>query len=203
MSESEKPIVTNQCEDEKLLISRAREGDDGAFEQIVTKHQWRIITLAHRLLGDRDEATDAGQEVFLKLYRNLAQIDPEQNLSGWLYKVTVNTCRDLARSRRRRAHLSLDAALESQTISEPIGTEDTESHALLHQQQVMIGRALATLTERERVAIVLRDLEGLSSDEVAAILGSSATTVRSQISSGRKKLRTFREQWLKRRVVKP
>lgn len=179
------------------LIIRAKAGDTTAFDQIIIGHQRRIISLAWRMLGNREDARDAAQETFLRVYRYLDRFDPAQDFSGWLYRIAVNVCRDLARKRRSN-HFSLEAEVASGVIAEPVSPHNTESAALLAQEQAILMRALATLPEKERAAIVLRDLEGLPTEEVAKILGSSPTTVRSQISAARVKIKAFRDRFLKR-----
>lgn len=182
------------------LISRARTGDLSAFDQIIVAHQQRVIGIAWRMLGNQDDAQDAAQETFLRVYKHLKSFDTKQDFSGWLYRITVNVCHDLARKRGRGNPVSLDAEREAGNFAEPVSPHNTESSAMHAQERAIIARALATLSEKERAAIVLRDLEGLATDEVARILGSTPTTVRSQISSARAKIKLFRERWLKRRV---
>ena len=173
------------------LITRARTGDAAAFDELTELHQRRVLSLAWRLLGNREDARDAAQETFLRLYKHLGKFDPARDFAGWLYRIVVNVCRD-AQRKRRTDHCSLEAELAAGTLPEPASGHDTEGAALLAEEQFLLACALATLTEKERAALVLRDLEGLPSDEVAEILGSSPATVRSQISSARAKLRAFR-----------
>ncbi len=179
------------------LIIRAKAGDTTAFDQIIIGHQRKIISLAWRMLGNQEDARDAAQETFLRVYKSFSKYDPAQDFNGWLYRIAVNVCRDLARKRRSN-HFSLEAEVESGGIAEPMSPHNTESAALLAQEHAILRRALATLPEKERAAIVLRDLEGLDTEEVAKILGSSPTTVRSQISAARVKIKAFRESFLKR-----
>lgn len=179
------------------LILRAQSGDHAAFDQIIVSHQRRVIALAWRMLGNPEDARDAAQETFLRVYKHLNRFDPAQDFSGWLYRIAVNVCRDLARKRRGN-QASLEAEIEAGKIAEPISPHNTEAAALIAQEHAILRRALATLSEKERAAIVLRDLEGLPTEEVARILGSSPTTVRSQISSARVKIKAFRERLLKR-----
>ena len=178
------------------LIARARAGDRAAFDQLMMQHQQRVVALAWRLLGTQDDARDAAQEAFLRVYKHLHKYDPAQDFNGWLYRIVVNVCRDLHRQRGRHG-VSFEASLEAGTVSEPISGEDTEASARLAQQRALVQRALACLSEKERQALVLRELEELPTEEVARILGSSPVTVRSQISAARAKVRAFRERWLK------
>lgn len=194
--------AAGEIADEKLLtnglILRAQQGDLQAFDQIMIRQQRRVMTLAWRMLGNKEDARDAAQEVFIRVYQNLSKVDPDRDFSGWIYRITINVCRDLAKTRSRNSQLSLEEGIETGSLAEPMSADNTENMAIYNQEQMIIVRALATLTEKERAAIVLRDLEGLPGDEVARILGSSPTTVRSQISSARSKIRLFRERWLKK-----
>lgn len=179
------------------LVERAKMGDAAAFDQIMIRYQRRVVSTAWRLLGSEEDARDAAQEVFLRTYKYMKSFKPGQDFAGWLYRIVVNVCRDTAKRRgRRREFVSLEAAQADQLAS----PEDLESAAMQAQQKALIARALGTLSTKEREAIVLRDVEGFSTEEVARILGSSATTVRSQICSGRAKIKQYRDRVLNRKL---
>lgn len=180
-----------------LWISRALKGDLAAFDQIMIAHQQRVIGVAWRILGNAEDAHDAAQETFLRVYKYLHKFDPAQDFAGWIYRIVVNVCHDLARKRGRGNPVSLDAEIEAGRFAEP-SPHNTERSAMHAQEGRIIARALASLPEKERAAIVLRDLEGLPTEEVARILGSTPTTVRSQISMARTKIKQFRDRWLNR-----
>lgn len=180
-----------------LLISRARKGDLTAFDQIILAHQRRVMGIAWRMLGDKEDARDAAQETFLRVYKHLNKFDETQDFAAWLYRIAVNVCRDLGRKRGRGNPTSLEAEREAGTLKEPASSHNTEHSAMHAQERALVVRALATLSEKERAALVLRDLEGLPTEEVARILGSTPTTVRSQISTARVKIKQFRERWMK------
>jgi RNA polymerase sigma-70 factor, ECF subfamily len=175
------------------IVRRAQAGERAAFDQLMELHQQRVVTLAWRLLGKREDARDAAQEVFLRVLRHLHQYDTRYEFNGWLYRIAVNVCRDLQRQRGRHEGLSLD----DESVAQLVSNDDSEAEALAAQERMMLQRALATLSEKERAAIVLRDLESLPTEEVARLLGSSPTTVRSQISAARTKLKAFRARQLK------
>ena len=180
-----------------LLILRARTGDLAAFDQVMVAHQQKVMGLAWRMLGNQEDARDAAQETFLRVYKHLNKFDPSQDFAGWLYRIAVNVCRDAARKRGRGNLTSFEAEREAGTLAEPVSPHNTEHSAMHEQERDIVLRALATLTEKERAAIVLRDLEGLPTEEVARILGSTPTTVRSQISTARVKIKQFRDHWMK------
>jgi RNA polymerase sigma-70 factor (ECF subfamily) len=176
----------------RRAVERAQTGDAAAFTEIVAWYQRRIVSTAWRILGDETEALDAAQDVFLRLHRYLRSFDPTQDFGAWLYRMVVNACHDARR--RRPRHLSLDDERARGTVEDLRSGDDVEATAGALQDERVLAAALQTLSEKERAALVLRDLEGLSTQEVADALGSTPTTVRSQISIARGKLRAFRER---------
>jgi len=166
------------------LLERAVAGDLTAFEEIVRMHEKQVLNTAWRLLGRLEDAQDTAQEVFLRLFSNLKKLDDVSQVRPWLYRVTVNLCHD----HRRRGR---NFAGEGLTGVEAAPGLDPEIAWLAEERRVLLEQGLATLPEKERAAVVLRDVEGLDTREVAEILGSSETTVRSQICVARAKLRKF------------
>ena len=183
-----------------LLIERAVSGDTVAFEQIMIHSQQKVMALSWRMLGNEADARDASQEVFLKVYKYLGRFKQDQDFFAWVYQITVNVCRDIA---KQRQHLNGKfASLETATTAELAAEQEGADEALIAaQQRELIAGAMATLPTKERAAILLRDIEGLSTDEVARILKSSSTTVRSQISSARRKIKFHCQRYLRRKVI--
>jgi RNA polymerase sigma-70 factor (ECF subfamily) len=171
-------------------LAAAKAGDAAAFERILVGHEAMVLRIAYRLLGTREDAQDAAQEVFLKLYRSLKRIDENRALAPWLHKVTVNECRDLRRRRR-------ESALED--APEPAAFEDTAERLLRDERRAAVARSLRALSPKERAAVVLRDIEGLPAGEAAKALGISQATLRSHLSAARLKMRRFAEGLLRRR----
>jgi RNA polymerase sigma-70 factor, ECF subfamily len=167
------------------LVQLTLGGDSAAFEQIVLRHENRVMALAARLLGAREEARDVAQEVFLRAFKYLHRLDVQKPVEPWLMRITVNVCRDAARLRQRRLATFVDVD-EPERVDE---SPDPYAGLARKQEQRILQRALERLPEKERLAIVLRDVEELSTAEVASILQSSETTVRSQVSRGRLKLK--------------
>ena len=176
----------------RQLVRNAKAGDAASFERIVTLHECLVLRVAQRILLNGEDAKDAAQEVFIRLHRTLSRFDEEKDLGPWLYRLTVNVCRDLLR--RGKRDVSLDIVSHS---ADALLTP--EQSAVAAQQYQMVLDALRKLSPREREAIVLRDLEGRSTGEVAGILGSSETTVRSQLSTGRMKMKNYVAAQLERR----
>ena len=203
------PIASRAEESEHfaLLVGRARAGDATAFEQIMSETERKVVAVAWRMLGNREDARDAAQEVFLRVYKYLDRYRPEQDFNGWLYRITINVCRDAARKRgsgfagaqftpRPGGGGGGDAArAEPESASTDLNAEEQAIHA---QQRKLLLSALQTLPEKERAALILRDLEGLTTQEVARVLHSRPVTVRSQICSARAKLKLHCERLLRR-----
>jgi RNA polymerase sigma-70 factor (ECF subfamily) len=161
------------------IFPRERAGGR-VFEELVTAHERMVLRTAYRLLGRLEDAQDAAQEVFLRLFRNLGRMEGDPK--AWLYRVTVNVCND--HHRRRMPVAELD---EHRADPAP----DPERALTLDERKRLLVDGLATLAERERACVVLRDIEGLSTAETAAILGVEEGTVRSHISTARVKLARY------------
>jgi RNA polymerase sigma-70 factor (ECF subfamily) len=174
-------------------VRRARAGDGEAFALLVGRYERMVLRTAFRLLGRMDQAQDAAQETFLRMHRYLARFDESRELGPWLYRVVVNACRDAARRRARAPLFSLDEVTEAEQVDERGGPEEIENVVSLAEQRRLVQAALETLPDKERAAVVLRDIEGLPTSDVARILGSSEGTVRSQVSTARLKIKRFVE----------
>ena len=172
---------------------RSHERDEVSFEQLVRQYERLVLTTALRIAGNMDDAQDISQEVFLRLYRNLDKVRRIENLTGWLYRVTVNACFDLRRRKPAVAPVEL-----ADDIASP--DQDPQQSATDAERRRALEMSLRLLSEKERAALVLRDLEGLSTDEVATVLGSSPATVRSQISKARIKVKGYLEGYFRRRT---
>ena len=183
-----------------LLIERAAAGDTVAFERIMIHSQQRVMAVTWRMLGNEADARDASQEVFLRVYRYLKRFRQDQDFFAWLYGITVNVCRDFLRKRQDHSNRFVPLGEGADGIAFEIAAEhaDAESIVVQAQQRELIAKAIALLPFKERASIVLRDMEGCSTEEVAQIMKSSATTVRSQISSARKKIRIYCQQRLRK-----
>ncbi|MCL4797602.1 MAG: sigma-70 family RNA polymerase sigma factor [Bryobacteraceae bacterium] len=150
------------------------------FETLLRTHERRVLRVAWRMLGTLEDAQDAAQEVFLKLHRHHRRVD-RVTLEAWLYRTTVNCCYDALRKRRPEDRLAVEPAAPPET--------DLERD----ERRRLVSEGLKTLPERERAAVVLREIEGLSTAEVAAALGTSEVTVRSQVSMGKARLKKWLE----------
>ena len=151
-----------------------------SFEDVFRLRESEILRVAYRILADWGEAEDVAQETFIRLHKRGIDFPNEIALRSWLYRVAVNLCLDRKRVQKRFSEVP-------ETI--PASGGSMEAAVIREQQKHAVMAALATLPPRERAAVVLREIEGLSTAEAAAILGSSEVTVRSQVAKAISKLR--------------
>ena len=177
---------------EASLVQRCANGDEAACADLVAEHQRMVVQLAINLLGDRDEALDLSQEVFLRVFRTIRGFRGQSSLRTWIYRIAVNQARNRHRfwNRRHRAdQVSLDehVAAHGEFLS---GGESTPEQVLA--QKELAGRlqhALDSLPFDQRTAIVLREIDGLSYEEIAYSLGIAIGTVKSRLTRARQALR--------------
>jgi RNA polymerase sigma-70 factor (ECF subfamily) len=151
------------------------------FESLMRRFERKVLGTAMRMLGNLEDAQDAAQEVFLRLYKYQRSFDASREPAPWIYRTTMNVCLDL---RRKRRELPLEDAGDVAGPAADVGDRlDAEA------RRAALQRALLRLPEKMRAAVVLRDVQGLPTKEVAEILGSSEVTVRTQVSQARLRLR--------------
>lgn len=194
-------VLTQLPTSPSVLIERAVAGDTVAFEEIMKHCEQRVMQMTWRMLGNEADARDATQEVFLRVYKYLGRFKQDQPFFAWVYQITINVCRDISRKRQKYStqfpSIEVDVNEAASVITDH--QANAEETLIRAQERQLIRKAIATLPEKERAAILLRDLEGLRTDEVARIMRSTSTTVRSQISSARKKIKVYCERYLRNR----
>jgi RNA polymerase sigma-70 factor (ECF subfamily) len=178
------------------LVARLKTGERAAFEELIESYQTLVYGLAYRLLNDAEEARDVTQETFLKAYRHVGAFRGECGLKTWLYRLVVNQAsnhRRWWRRRRRQETVSLDEPQgdASAPLGDrlPSGVRSPEQVALGRERQRLLLAALDQLKQDYRVAVVLRDIEELSYEEIAATLDVPVGTVKSRIARGREELK--------------
>jgi len=182
------PVLMDEPEMLLAHIRAAREGDSRAFEEIMLATERRVASIAWHILGDAEEVKEALQETFLRVFRHLGRYDEQRDFFGWMYRITVNVCRDLQGRRRRwRFFAPIE---EASAVAAPLSAD---SDVLRKDDVAQLMRAIDALPPKERLAIILRDIEEIPTEAVAEILGSSAATVRVQISNARAKIRKWIE----------
>src|SRR6266853_5966886 len=171
------------------LMARVAEEDERAFAELVRRFQGRVTNLVSRVLNDRECADDLAQEVFVRVFVHRRNYRRGSKFSTWLFTIAANLAKNEIRRRvRRRNWFSLDALQEVLGDSAPQladSTEGRETRMEREQLQGAVGRAIATVPEKYRLALVLRDIEGLAYEEIATVLGIPGGTVRSRINRAR------------------
>jgi len=180
--------------DDLRLVESLRTGAAQAYEELLRRFQQPAYALALRLLGDPSEASDVVQEVFLKVFRNVGSFRGQSSLKTWIYRITVNEAHNARRwfFRHRRREVELDSdpqEARSWKDTIPDGCVSPYDAAFEREQHVMLEAALDKLTPIFREAVVLRDITGMSYEEIAEVLGVSLGTVKSRILRGREALR--------------
>ena len=177
---------------EAALVQRCAEGDESACTELVAEHQRMVAQLAMNLLGSREEALDLSQEVFLRVFRTIHRFRGQSSLRTWIYRIAVNQARNRHRFWRRRHRadqVSLDQHIA--THGELVAEREPTPDRIFAQKQLALRlqQALDTLPFDQRTAIVLREIDGLSYEEIAFSLGVAIGTVKSRLTRARQMLR--------------
>lgn len=188
-------VNANKANDLRL-INKFKAGDASAFEEIILKYQDRIYNVCRYMLGNAQDAEDAAQDTFIKAYQNLNKFRPEASLYTWLYRIAVNTCLDY-KKRPFFASLFRKSEEGDEFVSEP-SSHWPSPEKLYESKQIGLAlhNSIRKLPSRLRKAIVLKEIEGLSYEEIADILEVSIGTVKSRISRAREELKGLMKNYI-------
>lgn len=178
----------NNAELDKELVLRVQQGDKSAYDLLVIKYQHRIIQLVNRYVKDPSEAQDVAQEAFIKAYRALGNFRGDSAFYTWLYRIAINTAKNYLVSRSRRySDYQIDIQDAEQVENAPqLKAMETPEHLLLNDEIVtVIKAAIEKLPEEMKIAIMLREFEGMSYEEIAQTMECPVGTVRSRIFRAR------------------
>jgi RNA polymerase sigma-70 factor, ECF subfamily len=164
-------VMTDTGDGALPIVRAAKEGDTAAFDEIMRTTERRVAQVAWAILGDIEDVKDAMQETYLRAFRHFRRYDESRNLTAWLVSIAVNVCRDTLKRRR------------------PVLEVVDSAHQPRIDERLMLRRAIDSLPEGERTAIILHDVEGFTAEEAASAIGNTAATVRVQLSRARAKLR--------------
>lgn len=181
-SQSDQEAMDQEPSSEDLMVKTAR-GDESAFEALVNRHQTSILNLIYRFIGDRTQAKDLAQEVFLRVWRTAASYKPRAKFTTWVYRITKNLCLNELKSARRRRWLRFFQLGEEnrETIEENFADDSPSAEDLLlaKERSRQITDALQNLPANQRMAIILKRYDDLSYEEIARIMGCSVSAVES------------------------
>ena len=173
-------------------MTRIAEGDDDAFEILVNRHQTSVLNLIYRFIGDRTQAKDLAQEVFIRVWQAAKTYKPKAKFTTWIYRITANLCLNELKSARRRRwfpfHRSDEDSEKSieETFSD--GSPSAEDLLLARERSRQISEALQSLPDNQRMALVLKRYDDLSYQEIAQIIGCSVSAVESLLVRAKRTL---------------
>src|SRR5882724_10983569 len=184
------PSKASGLPDDRELVRLAQTGDKEAFEELVRRHQHRVFAVAGGILRRREDVEDIAQQVFVKAYFSIKRFDQRAAFSTWLYKITVNECWDLLRKKKVRPLLYESDLSEEQnqqfSAAEKFESAQDVSDKLEAQQRVEI--LLQGLDERDRMMLILKEVEGFAIEEIAEILDLNANTVKVRLFRARRRI---------------
>lgn len=181
-------------EQENAVVRSILDGDVNAYELLVKEYEKSVYNLALRMVGNSEDAADMSQEAFIKAYNSLTSFRGDSKFSVWLYRIVSNVCLDFIRSRKRKQTMSLSTEDDDGDSVEMDIADDTQSPERLMEKQLTrdaVRRGLASMPPIQREILLLREIQGLSYDEIAEVLNLEAGTVKSRIFRARKKLSAF------------
>ncbi len=169
------------------LIKKCVDGDIKSFEQLIAKYEKNAFAMALRYLGNYDDACDVTQDALIKVYKNISKFRFESSFTTWLYRIVINTSKDFLKKRTREKNISI----EDNQLDFPVESDKGTPEKLAESEEVKseVHKALDNINENYRLAIVLKDIQGFTYDEISNILEIPIGTVRSRISRGRGELK--------------
>ena len=181
-------------EEESRIVQKVLKGDVNAFETLVLAYEKSVYNITLRMTGNSEDASDMTQEAFIKAYNSLQSFRGDSKFSVWIYRIATNVCLDFIRSRSRKPTVSLSVAdKDGDEVELDVADESQSPEQLLDRQMTResVRRGLETLTPEYRQILLLREIQGLSYDEISQCLGLEVGTVKSRIFRARKKLCAF------------
>lgn len=178
-----------------LLIKKAKDGDIKAFEELILLNEKMVFNVVLRMINNPEDAKDISQEVFIKVYKSLNNFNEKSAFSTWIYRVAVNTCIDEIRKRKKVNIISIDEETENGDCAIQKQYADTsetpEERFIQNENKNQILKAVNELSNDHKTMIVLRDLHGLSYNEISEITGNTLGTVKSKIARARLQLKNM------------
>ena len=181
-------------EQEAQIVRRVLEGDVNAFEDLVTEHEKGVYAIAQRMTGNAEDAADMTQETFIKAYNSLSSFRGDSKFSVWLYRIATNVCLDFLRSRSRKPTVSLSVEDDDGEETQMDIADESQSPEQLLERGLTrdaVRRGLKSLSPEYRQILLLREIQGLSYEEIAEALALEVGTVKSRIFRARKRLCAF------------
>jgi RNA polymerase sigma-70 factor (ECF subfamily) len=184
-------MINNTASSEELMI-RIAEGDEDAFEILVNRHQTSVLNLIYRFIGDRTQAKDLAQEVFIRVWRAAKNYEPKAKFTTWIYRITANLCFNELKSARSKKWFSFNRSDEDggHAFEETLADSAPSAEDILLQKERsrQISDALQSLPENQRMALILKRYDGLSYQEIAQVIDCSVSAVESLLVRAKRTL---------------
>lgn len=174
--------------EEDVWVSQAKAGDQAAFEQLVFRYERQIYSFIYRMMGDADDAYDLTQDCFVRAYRSIGATNSDLNVSAWLHRIASNACLDVLRRRKRIRWMPWDNT-KHEHLLEDNGIDDPERSTVAHETSSVVQETLNRMSPRNRAALIMREYEGMSCEEIGEVLGLSRSAVKSILFRGREEFR--------------
>lgn len=181
---------------ENEIIQKCKKGSREAFNVLFSRYQSQVINIAYSMLSDREDAYDAAQEVFVKVYKSIGSFNEQSSFATWLYRITANTCSDFLRKRQRSGNVVSISGYTEENKEFDIEDENAsvETGLELSERQAAVRQAISELKEEHRLIITMCDLQDMSYDQIAEVLKIPPGTVKSRINRARGALRKILEK---------
>jgi RNA polymerase sigma-70 factor (ECF subfamily) len=186
--------IYNSQRDEKVLLAGLKRGEDQAYRQLVRKYQAKLVNIAYGITLDKEESLDIVQDVFLKVFTGINRFEGKSTLYTWIRRITINESLNWRRKWKRRFrwhHQSIDS--EEQKTSRELGTSETGPERTYQKKELekILNKGLNMLPDKARTVLILKEVEGLSYEEIGALLKIKKGTVSSRIFYAREKLKEY------------
>jgi RNA polymerase sigma factor (sigma-70 family) len=192
-NETSNPAATDP-ENERVLVGKASEGDMAAYDELVRRYQGRIYSLAYNMTGSKEDAEDMVQDIFVKAYSSLKNFRRTASFYTWIYRIAINRTINFLKKRKQRQALSLndvDEGVERDPAYVELSARGSPVRDVsLAELQEKLNKAILTLSEKHRTVVVLHDIQGMTHDEIARMIGCSEGTVRSRLFYARQQLQS-------------
>ena len=180
---------------ENVLIEKSKKGDIVAFEKLIETYQTKVFNIAYNMLNNYDDANDVAQEVFIRVYKSIKNFKGESSFSTWLYRITTNVCLDEIRKRKNRNVVSIDEDIpfDDGEVTRQIVDDSPTPDIIAEKKELreIVNDAIDKLSEEHKTVIVLRELQGLSYEEISNIINCPERTVKSRINRARGALKNI------------